>query len=48
MQKDTCISTGIAWLSSVRNESCHVKLCLTNETHIFNYKLHFKKTANKM
>jgi len=21
------ISTGIAWLSSVRNENCHVKLC---------------------
>ncbi len=32
-------STGIAWLSSVRNESCHVKLCLTNETHVFNYKI---------
>jgi len=33
------ISTGIAWLSSVRNENNHVKLCLTNETHAFNYKV---------
>jgi hypothetical protein len=44
-------STGIAWLSSVRNENCHVKLCLTNETHGFNYNLqkgYFKNTAYKI
>jgi len=32
-------STSIAWLSSVRNESSHVKLCLTNETRFFSYKI---------